>query len=290
MRSRAHIAPLQLPPRRVLRVLSAVLLASLAASFTFAVPRAMAGGFTEDSNVVVADVPSPPAPPPAHPSPEFTIEKLQRIAGQGGFTKQEVQGVAGQTVEYEIIVENSGNVPLALRSFTDINCEGITGGAGELAPGASTMYSCQHALPSKGTYVNVAALEADPPAGEGPPVSHASNMVVAGVARQIVKCAQASGYTLEGAAGPKRNAFTVSISAGEIQTITFYLDGHRLRTLHESQAKKGRFQLTVKVARLAVGKHTVTVTTVLRNPACKVTRTAVFVKPSSGRQRPPFTG
>ena len=70
-------------------------------------------------------------PQPTLPvEPGFTIEKLQRIGGEGSFTKEELTGEVGDVVEYQIIVKNTGNVPLEFSHFSDPNCEGISGGPG----------------------------------------------------------------------------------------------------------------------------------------------------------------
>ena len=51
----------------------------------------------KESNEVVVEVPA---------APNFTIEKLQEIAGSGGgFTKNELTGKVGQVVDYRIIVD-----------------------------------------------------------------------------------------------------------------------------------------------------------------------------------------
>src|SRR5207248_3033622 len=57
---------------------------------------------TQTSNQVVVEVPGRPPPPQ---KPEFTIEKLQEIAGsKAGFTTSPLTGAVGQTVEYQIVV------------------------------------------------------------------------------------------------------------------------------------------------------------------------------------------
>ena len=43
--------------------------------------------------------------------PAFTIEKEQKLEGEGGFTKSKLTGKVGQTVDYKIVVKNTGNVP-----------------------------------------------------------------------------------------------------------------------------------------------------------------------------------
>jgi uncharacterized repeat protein (TIGR01451 family) len=106
------------------------------------------------------------------PEASFTIEKLQEIACTGsGFTAAPLTGAVGETVDYEIVVKNTGNVPLTLSSFTDVHCDAgtIAGGPGAspVAPGASTTYTCSHLLASKGAYDNVAAVTATTLGEEG---------------------------------------------------------------------------------------------------------------------------
>jgi lysophospholipase L1-like esterase len=85
------------------------------------------------------------------PPPEFSIEKLQEIAGAGGgFTTSPVTGEVGQTVNYEIVVTNTGGIALRFSHLTDPHCDKgtISGGPGEgsVATGKSTTYSCAHVL------------------------------------------------------------------------------------------------------------------------------------------------
>src|ERR1700730_4263078 len=79
--------------------------------------------------------------------PSFSIEKLQRIAGEATYATAERRGKIGQTVEYKIVVTNTGNVPLTFNGFTDGKCEMIAGGPTEpVAPGKSATYTCKHLL------------------------------------------------------------------------------------------------------------------------------------------------
>ena len=107
----------------------------------------------KESNEVVVKVPTIP------PTPEFTIEKLQRIDETGSFTKNELTGAIGQVVNYQIIVRNTGTVTIQLSNFKDEHCEGLAGGASELAPGHSTTFTCHHTLTTVGTWTNVATVE-----------------------------------------------------------------------------------------------------------------------------------
>ncbi len=133
---------------------------------------------TNTSNEVVVNVPAEPA---------FSIEKLQEIKGSGaGFTKLPLDGEVGQTVDYEIVVTNTGNVPLTFSKFTDPHCDKgtISGGPGSspVAPGASSTYLCDHLLTTHnktaGSYSNTAEVTGTPPEGDGSPIRHTSNTVV----------------------------------------------------------------------------------------------------------------
>ena len=112
----------------------------------------------------IPEIPEPPEVTPPEPF-EFTIEKLQEIAGSGrGFTKSPLIGAIGETVDYEIIVTNTGLFPETLSEFTDPHCDDgtIAGGpgAGRLTPGDSVTYTCSRALDATGAYTNEATVTA----------------------------------------------------------------------------------------------------------------------------------
>jgi uncharacterized repeat protein (TIGR01451 family) len=247
------------------------------------------------------------------PKPSFTIEKLQKIAGESSFTKSELTGTIGQTVEYEIIVTNTGNVPLKFSSFSDPRCEGITGGPGAsaLAPGEATTYTCSHTLTSTGPYTNVASVEGSngtsrqtsnevivsskapavtPPLSSVSPVVTSSPPPEKGGVLAICELSEPE-IVLHGASGPKRRTFTVQISSPGIKQITFYLDGRKLKTLKQSQSKDGKFTITINPSKLSIGPHKVSVKTLMNNSNCEpIARTSVFVHPHSRRVSPSFTG
>ena len=112
--------------------------------------------------------------------PNFTIEKQQRVNGEGTFSASEKSGKIGQTVEYKVIVHNTGNVGLKLGALKDASCEGISpAGATELAPGAEETFTCSHKLTSVGNYSNEASIEGNEGTG-----TKASNKVTASVAAE----------------------------------------------------------------------------------------------------------
>jgi hypothetical protein len=91
----------------------------------------------------------------------FTIEKLQEIEGsKAGFMKSLLTGLVGQTVDYKIIVKNTGNVSLKFGKLTDANCTAISpSGEETVAAGGEETYTCHHKLTTTGFYTNEASIE-----------------------------------------------------------------------------------------------------------------------------------
>jgi hypothetical protein len=256
------------------------------------------GTATETSNTVVVEVPSPPPPPTPKPTPApgFTVEKSQEIAGtKAGFTAAPLPGAVGETVDYEITVKNTGNVPLKFSGFSDARCDQptIAGGPGEgsVAPGASTTYACSHLLAAIGKYVNQASVTGT---AQGlAPISESSNPVEVTVppppvVAVIGSCA--SGPIVHGATGAKRSAFNVQVNSVGIQLLTVFLDGHKLKTFHPSQAKNGKFSLKIDPVKLSHGVHTVTIRGTATQPNCKIASASSFVRPFTAKRKPTFTG
>jgi hypothetical protein len=251
---------------------------------------------TQTSNQVVVEV--PPPPPPA-----FTIEKFQRIAGgSAGFTTSTLTAAEGQTVNYEIVIKNSGEGALTFSAFSDEHCDPgtLAGGPGAtpVKPGESTTYTCTRLLPSPGTYTNVASVTGANGGGESltltsntveatvppvvvpyvaPPTAKGPGPVPKG---EVLGCKSELAPPLRGASGPKRAPFTVTIAATGIARIAFYLDGHKMKALTAAQARKGVFSVEIDPRKLAFGAHKVSVRTRMSERECpSVARTSAFVRP-----------
>ncbi len=118
--------------------------------------------------------------------PAFTIEKLQKISTSKTAyqTAPLPAGKVGETVDYAIDVENTGNVPLKFSNFTDPKCDAgtITGGPGTSAVGIGqeTTYFCSHKLTAAdgaaGFYTNTAEDTGE--SEEGTKITHESNTVI----------------------------------------------------------------------------------------------------------------
>jgi hypothetical protein len=117
-------------------------------------------------------------------APGYVIQKRQHIAGEGGFVPTPVVGTVGQVVLYEIVVTNTGNVPLAFGELSDPKCDPgtLTGSVpgGVLGPGAAAKFTCAHTITEAdqtlGSYTNVASITGTPVGGA--PIPETSNTVV----------------------------------------------------------------------------------------------------------------
>lgn len=99
----------------------------------------------------------------------MTIVKLERIGGTGAFVRGPLTARVGETVEYQIVVKNTGNTSLQVM-LSDPMCD-----AGSLAPsgirtvaaGASASYFCSHLLvkDNAGAFANIATATGIAPSG-----------------------------------------------------------------------------------------------------------------------------
>ena len=246
---------------------------------------------TNTSNRVEVLVPAPPA----RQGPQFSIEKTQKIQGSaGGFTTAPLTGAVGQVVEYQITVKNTGPTTLAFTAFADPQCDQgtIAGAPAEVSvgPGSSTTYTCSRMLTSNGKYVNQASVTGT--AQGQPPLTETSNQVEVNVPGQEVKhlCEQ-SAPRFRGASGPKRGTFTVQVRSEGIKQITFYLDGRKLKTLKQSQARGGRFTIKVDPRKLHHGGHRLSIKGTMTDPVCgPFAQASSFTRPFSESRPFHFTG
>jgi hypothetical protein len=238
------------------------------------------------------------------PRPELKLEKLQEVeGGAAGFTSAPIQAEPGQTIDYEILVHNTGNEPVELSPLLDPACEDIAGGPTSVVdPGAAAVaFTCKHTLTaadlSAGLYENIARITGTPPAGvEGSPTTEDSNPVIAKVVpvgtkkKEEEEQAQKGGGStgggstgtggtspapvsttpgktgvlgfsatsvpaLRGPQGCARTTFTASIKSTGVKSVTFYLDGHKLKTLTSHNAHAGLLSISINTSKLKLGAH-----------------------------------
>ncbi len=120
------------------------------------------------TGAITANKPNNVFTEPFTPEPEFTIYALfQRIEGVGSFTGFPLTAHVGQTVEYELIVENTGNVELEFKEPKDTKCGAVSpSGSEKVAPESEEIYTCSHTLTSTGVYTNKASVEGNEGTGK----------------------------------------------------------------------------------------------------------------------------
>jgi uncharacterized repeat protein (TIGR01451 family) len=158
----------------------------------------------------------------AEQKPEFTVGKTQQIAGSSSpFSPEKLTGKLGQTVDYQITVSNTGNVPLTLGPFMDPGCDpGTIAGPPEgtpLAPGDKVVYTCNHLLSGGGLYTNVASAEATYEGGRSE--VHESNKVITNVVLEA-KLSLSKTQEVKGS-GAGFTASTLTASVG--QTVLYQI-------------------------------------------------------------------
>jgi Bacterial Ig domain len=108
---------------------------------------------------------------------------------------------------------------------------------------------------------------------------------------QLVKGACVpSPVVLRGLSSKVRTAVSVHVTAIGVKSVTFYLDGRKLKTV--TQSKNQRYSLKVSARGLGYGRHRLQVKVTMRNATCATaaaSRAFVKVKPTIIR-RPQFTG
>jgi hypothetical protein len=235
------------------------------------------------------------------PAPGMTIVKTQRLSGSAdGYQSTPLSVTIGQQIAYQMLVKNTGNVPLAL-SLSDAVCDSgtLSGPTGELeadqmlTPGGQALYSCTHvALSGDGsTITNTATVTGTPP--KGPQVGPLSSSVLANVASQGVlpaKSCVSGTVTLNGAAGCTRRPFKAKLSSAGVVKVTFYLDGRKLRTMTSKEARSGRLLIGIDPRKLAYGVHRLTAKIELTCGHKQIVRTLIFIHCRPPVVKPTFTG
>jgi hypothetical protein len=296
---------------------------------------------------------APPPPPKEEHVPAFAVEKRQEIeAPRARWIPGPVTGEVGQTVLYEIVVTNIGNVALTFNEgFSDPGCDPGTIGVESkrpLEPKETRIFTCKHVLTMAdllvGSYLNVAVVTGTPVDG-GAPISHRTNTVVVELTspheehggggggsggggpgsgqppgNQPPGSQSTAGQTSSGtgsfgvlassqstagaAAVPSltgapracvRSSFVVSVSTRGVHSVTFYLDGHRVRTFTVRAASRSkRISIRISVAHLKVGVHTLKakitmVATAASHKPRVASRSVRFVRCASAASSPRFT-
>jgi hypothetical protein len=236
------------------------------------------------------------SPPPL--TPGIAVIKYQRIDGTtGAYTHDTLTVTAGQKVDYEMVVSNTGDVPLAL-AFSDPHCDAgsLTGPTGDLNPDGTlkphgqATYFCFHIAVAGDApaYTNIVTVSGTPPSG--PPVGPVSSTVVANVPQQAVQASCVTGSVgLNGAVGCTRRAFQAVVQAApsSVKSVSFKLDGKTIRVMTHVGAGN-KWAITISPGKLRFGAHTLVAQVTLICNGAKRTVTLHFRR--CRPPRPRFTG
>ena len=175
--------------------------------------------------------------------------------------------LAGSRIEYTLAVGNTGDMPFAeaLVVLTDELCEAPPalvskngdGSPATLDPGESWTYSCTvQSAADQNLVHNVASVTATDQNGR---MATASDSADTALARQEVLPARVDpgSARLRGPSGcPTARSVRATVSGRQIQSVTFFLDGHRIRTVTKPDTH-GRWLVTMYPRRLSYGQHRV---------------------------------
>jgi hypothetical protein len=100
------------------------------------------------------------------PATAFTIETLQKLSIEPTYTKTELNGEVADTVDYEMIVKNTGSTSLKFGALKDSACESISpAGPTELEASTEETFTCTHKLTAFVKYSNEASIEGNEETG-----------------------------------------------------------------------------------------------------------------------------
>jgi hypothetical protein len=106
-----------------------------------------------------------------------------------------------------------------------------------------------------------------------------------------VSPAKAVAPALNGPQGCVRGSFVVSVKAAGVRRVTFYLDGHKLKTMSAKNVRQGKFSISINGAKLRVGVHRVAAKIQMTSGTSGlITRRLTILRCASAAVVPKFTG
>lgn len=111
----------------------------------------------------------------------------------------------------------------------------------------------------------------------------------------VLGFASATVPALHAPQGCVRSTFTAYVRSAGVQSVAFYLDGHKLRTLTYRNAHKGLLSIRIDGSKLKVGAHRLVAKVTMKQTsptakAAKATRSVMIVRCKSAVLTPRFTG
>jgi hypothetical protein len=195
---------------------------------------------------------------------------------------------------YDLAVLSGGNAPTGTITFrlyksSDMTCSSALRTVSTPVNGDSSYASPVITEGTAGSYQWIASYSGD---ASNSPVADSCNEPAeqVTVAAHSVKAACiASPVLLSGVIGRVRNVLSARLTSRGVKSVTFYLDGHKLKTM--TRSKHGRFSITINARRLSYGAYRLMAKVTLKNRNCAdISRSGVFVHVKPAAVVPVFTG
>jgi hypothetical protein len=131
--------------------------------------------------------------------------------------------------------------------------------------------------------------------GTGAPSGSGSTSSTSSSKSGVLGFISATVPSLHGPLGCVRDSFVVSVKSAGVSSVTFYLDGHRLKSLSAKAARKGLLSIRIDIAKLRIGAHRIVAKITMKPTsstakAQKASRGLVVVHCASAAVKPRFTG
>jgi hypothetical protein len=232
-----------------------------------------------DCPVIVPGPPPPPPAPPASPAISTTASAGVTLGGAIHDTAVLSGGSAA-----------TGTITFGLYLSSDTACSNVLDTGSVAVNGDGSYDSPAVTPPTAGAYQWVATYSGDAH-NHGAATACNDPAEQTTIATQLVRASCVpSPVVLRGLAAKVRRSLSVHVTALGVKSVTFYLDGRKLKTV--TKAKNQRYAIKVSARRLGYGRHRLQAKVTLRNATCATATAAgafVKVKPVIVR-RPQFTG
>jgi hypothetical protein len=231
-------------------------------------------------------VPVTPAPPVTPTAPVTKASPALATTASAGVA---LGGAIHDTAVLSGGSSPTGTITFNLYSASDTTCSTVLSTTTVPVNGAGTYDSPAVTPADAGAYQWVASYSGD---AANNSVSNACNDPAeqSSVALTIVKASCVpSPVVLRGLSAKVRRTLSVHVTALGVKSVTFYLDGRKLKTV--TKPKNQRYSIKVSVRKLGYGRHRLQVKVKTRDANCTAAAVAAaFVKIRSPTIRPKFTG
>jgi hypothetical protein len=227
-------------------------------------------------------------PPPVTPVPVAAVAASPALAT----TASDDVALGGSIHDTAVLSGGSsptGTITFNLYAGADTSCSTVLSTVAVPVTGAGSYDSPAVTPASAGTYQWVATYSGDAAnVGVSNPCNDPNEQ--SNVALTIVEASCVpSPVVLRGVSAKVRRTLTAHVTALGVKSVTFYLDGRKLKTI--TKATNHRYSVKVNARKLGYGRHRLSVKATMRDAACaRAAAAGSFVKVRPPTIRPKFAG